>query len=63
MMASLGNHDNHCFEHDFSLLLFGATLMLNLKFLGYAYRELCPAGKNDTPRPCEGLKKPEGPKG
>jgi len=43
-MTLLGNHGNYCFEHDFLLPLFGATFMLNLKFLAYAYRE----GKNDN---------------
>jgi len=33
----------------FLLPLFGATFILNLKFLAYAYRELWPADKNDPP--------------
>jgi len=33
MMTSLGNHGNHCFfEHDFSLPLLWATLLLNMNF-------------------------------
>jgi len=40
------------------LSLFGATLMLNLKFLAYANRELWPAGKNDPHGPGRVRKSP-----
>jgi len=35
----------------FPLALFGATFILNFKFLAYAYRELWSTGKNDHPPP------------
>jgi len=41
----------------FLLSLFGATFIPNFTFLAYAYRELQPAAKNDSPSAVQGFKK------